>query len=93
MFAYCYTLFDLSLSPAAGEFGSERLVQQIVDSIMRATEKSLEQVAGHHPPSPEEERSGSSGGGGFDREEGVCVRVCVCVRAYLTLGAHARGLL
>ena len=43
---------------------------------MRATEKSLEQVAGHHPPSPEEERSGSSGGGGFDREEGVCVRVC-----------------
>ena len=75
------TLFDLSLSPAAGEFGSERLVQQIVDSIMRATEKSLEQVAGHHPPSPEEERSGSSGGG-FNREEGVHVCVCVCVCVY-----------
>ena len=75
------TLFDLSLSPTAGEFGSERLVQQIVDSIMRATEKSLEQVAGHHPPSPEEERSGSSGGG-FDREEGVCVCVCACACVY-----------
>ena len=51
---------------------------------MRATEKSLEQVAGHHPPSPEEERSGSSGGG-FNREEGVHVCVCVCVCTHCTV--------
>lgn len=34
-----------------GEFGSERLVQQAVDHILRATEnrQGVEQVSGHHP--------------------------------------------
>lgn len=34
-----------------GEFGSERLVQQVVDHILRVTEnkEGMEQVAGHHP--------------------------------------------
>ena len=34
-----------------GEFGSERLVQQVVDHILRVTEnkEGMEQVSGHHP--------------------------------------------
>ena len=48
-----------------GEFGSERLVQQIVDSIMKATERSLEQVTGHHPPTPDEDKTNH-----FNKEEG-----------------------
>ena len=34
-----------------GEFGSERLVQQAVDHILRVTENKvgMEQVSGHHP--------------------------------------------
>lgn len=34
-----------------GEFGSERLVQQAVDHILRVTEnkEGMEQVSGHHP--------------------------------------------
>lgn len=55
------------LSP--GEFGSERLVQQVVDSIMHATERTLEQVPGHHPPTPDEEKSNP-----FDKETGVGVK-------------------
>ena len=44
-----------TMSGVAGEFGSERLVQQIVDSILHATEVtersggSFEQVTGSHP--------------------------------------------
>ena len=52
---------------SSGEFGSERLVQQVVDSIMHATERTLEQVPGHHPPTPEEEKSNP-----FDKETGEC---------------------
>lgn len=35
-----------------GEFGSERLVQQVVDHILKVTENKvgMEQVSGHHPP-------------------------------------------
>ena len=44
-----------------GEFGSERLVQQVVDHILRVTEnrEGMEQVSGHHPsqPSPQDEPS------------------------------------
>ena len=56
------------MSLTSGDFGSERLVQQIVDSIMHATERreNLEQVTGHHPPTPDDERSNP-----FDREQGV----------------------
>ena len=34
-----------------GEFGSERLVQQVVDHILRVTENrnGIKQVSGHHP--------------------------------------------
>lgn len=37
-----------------GEFGSERLVQQVVAHILRVTEnkEGLEQVSGHHPSQP-----------------------------------------
>ena len=55
----------MAISAGVGEFGSERLVQQIVDSIMKATEKSLEQVTGHHPPTPDEEKANP-----FNKEEG-----------------------
>lgn len=55
----------MATSAGVGEFGSERLVQQIVDSIMKATEKSLEQVTGHHPPTPDEEKANP-----FNKEEG-----------------------
>ena len=57
---------SLGLCLSVGEFGSERLVQQIVDSIMKATEKSLEQVAGHHPPTPDSDDSTHP----FNKEEG-----------------------
>lgn len=45
-----------------GEFGSERLVQQVVDHILRVTEnkEGMEQVSGHHPSeqtSPSEQSS------------------------------------
>ena len=37
-----------------GEFGSERLVQQVVDHILRVTETKtgMEQVSGNHPTQP-----------------------------------------
>ena len=53
-----------------GEFGSERLVQQVVDSILASTElrENLQQVKGQHPteapPLQGMEGMASSGGGG-----------------------------
>ena len=58
-----------------GEFGSERLVQQVVDSILASTElrENLQQVKGQHPaeaPPPQGMEgvatygSGAGGGGG-----------------------------
>ena len=52
-----------------GEFGSERLVQQVVDSILASTElrENLQQVKGHHPtetPHGMEGVATASGGGG-----------------------------
>ena len=54
-----------------GEFGSERLVQQVVDSILASTElrENLQQVKGQHPteaPPPQgmEGVATYSGGGG-----------------------------
>jgi len=43
-----------------GEFGSERLVQQVVDHILRVTEnkEGMEQVSGHHPSQPEGQPQG-----------------------------------
>lgn len=42
-------------------------MQQIVNSIMHATERreNIEQVTGHHPTTPDNERSNP-----FDKEEG-----------------------
>lgn len=49
-----------------GEFGSERLVQQVVDHILRVTEnkEGMEQVSGHHPMQPSEEPSNQHSPGG-----------------------------
>ena len=64
-FEFTLSTISLVLVVVVGEFGSERLVQQIVDSIMRATERSLEQVTGHHPPTPDEDKANP-----FNKEEG-----------------------
>ena len=63
----------LFLCVHVGEFGSERLVQQIVASIMHATERreNIEQVAGHHPTTPDDEKSNP-----FDREQGEPLSRC-----------------
>ena len=45
-----------------GEFGSERLVQRVVELILASTEK--EQVAGHHPTTASSQQEGEDGGGG-----------------------------
>ena len=69
-----------------GEFGSERLVQQVVDSILAATElkENMQQVKGQHPEGMEGVASaGSTSGESPNKQqenEGVwsCL-VLVCV--------------
>ena len=76
-----------------GEFGSERLVQQVVDSILASTElrENLQQVKGQHPakaPPPQgmEGMATYGGGGGSSgsspnkaqESEGMKLSCCLC---------------
>ena len=64
-----------------GEFGSERLVQQAVDHILKVTEneEGMEQVSGHHP-SQEAGHASAAAQSPPNNAAASGVYVCVCVQ-------------